>query len=82
MIIGILRVSVIGSVTNDGNAKILENGEVVANVPVSVLTDPPLYRLQGIESDSVIQQRQYDLTQVKLTNLEPERSLKENSKIP
>ena len=43
--------SVIGSVTNDGNARILENGEVVADVPVSVLTDPPLYRLQGTESD-------------------------------
>ena len=74
--------SVIGSVTNDGNARILENGEVVADVPVSVLTDPPLYRLQGTESDSVIQQRQYDLTQVKLTNLEPEEVLKKILKSP
>ena len=68
--------SVIGSVTNDRNAKILEGGQVVADVPVSVLTDPPLYRLHGTESETVIEQRQYDLTQLELTNLAPEEALK------
>ena len=67
--------TVIGKVTDDGNAKIVEGGKIVADVPVKVLTDPPLYRLKGVESEQAIQQRQFDLTQIKLTDLDPKDAL-------
>jgi phosphoribosylformylglycinamidine synthase len=36
---------IIGHVTDDGIARIREGGRVVAEAPVELLTDPPLYRL-------------------------------------
>ena len=39
-----LRSDVIGEVTSDGQATILEEGEERGSVPVRLLTDPPLYR--------------------------------------
>ena len=39
-----LRSDVIGEVTSDGLAVILEEGEERGSVPVRLLTDPPLYR--------------------------------------
>jgi phosphoribosylformylglycinamidine synthase len=39
-----LRSDIIGHVTDDGMARIKENGEVVAEAPVKLLTDPPLYQ--------------------------------------
>ena len=40
-----LHSDIIGRVTADGMAKIREGEKVVAEVPVELLTDPPLYRL-------------------------------------
>ncbi len=39
-----LRSDIIGHVTDDGMARIKEGEKVVAEVPVRLLTDPPLYR--------------------------------------
>ena len=44
-----LRSDVIGEVTSDGIATILDDGEIGAQVSVDLLTDPPLYRLQGVK---------------------------------
>ena len=44
-----LRSDVIGVVTADGMARVRDGDEVVAEVPVKLLTEPPLYRLQGVK---------------------------------
>jgi len=41
-----LRSDIIGQVTSDGIARIKEGDSVVAEAPVALLTDPPLYRLK------------------------------------
>ncbi len=43
-----LRSDIIGYLTDDGMARVLDGEEVVADVPISYLTDPPLYRPTGI----------------------------------
>lgn len=39
-----LALSVIGRVTDDGMARIVDDGKVIGEVPVALLMDPPLYR--------------------------------------
>ena len=46
-----LRSDVIGEVTGDGLTSILESGRVAAEVPVDLLTDPPLYEPPAIRPD-------------------------------
>jgi phosphoribosylformylglycinamidine (FGAM) synthase-like enzyme len=41
-----LRSDIIGQVTNDGLARIKEGDKVVAEVPIHLLTTPPIYRLR------------------------------------
>lgn len=40
--------SVIGEVTEDGLVSVYDGESLVASLPVEVLTDPPLYQLEGI----------------------------------
>ena len=42
-----LHSDVIGRVTDDGQVKIRDDGELVADLPVDVLTDAPQYRIDG-----------------------------------
>ena len=42
-----LHSDVIGTVTDDGQVKIRDAGQLVADLPVSVLTDPPLYTVEA-----------------------------------
>jgi phosphoribosylformylglycinamidine synthase II len=42
-----LHSDIIGQVTNDGNARIKEGNNIVAEVPIKLLTDPPIYRLRA-----------------------------------
>ena len=58
--------TVIGRVTGDGNARVLDEGRVVGDLPVRLLTDPPLYRLQGVKPASLQGLQDYDLDRVKL----------------
>ncbi len=46
-----LRSDIIGKVTDDGMARITEGDTIVAEAPIHYLTDPPLYRLNGIKPD-------------------------------
>ncbi|MEE9324147.1 MAG: phosphoribosylformylglycinamidine synthase subunit PurL [Dehalococcoidia bacterium] len=43
--------AIIGYVTDDGMARVLDEGKVVAEVSVQILTDPPLYRKEGVEPE-------------------------------
>ena len=53
---------VIGRVTDDGQARILDNGVVVADAPVEIITDPPLYTLEGVEDPRIVQARESDVS--------------------
>lgn len=44
-----LQSTVIGRVTDDGAARIINGESCEADLPVSLLTDPPEYRLDGVE---------------------------------
>ncbi|TVP55582.1 MAG: phosphoribosylformylglycinamidine synthase subunit PurL [Gemmatimonadales bacterium] len=69
-----LEAEVIGAVTDDGYFRILEDGEVVANIPALPLTDGcPTYEREGIEGEDVKEARRRDLSPV----LEPEGDLTE-----
>ena len=43
-----LQSTIIGEVTDDGLVRILDGGDEVACLPISLLTDPPLYRREGV----------------------------------
>ncbi|MDP6101854.1 MAG: phosphoribosylformylglycinamidine synthase subunit PurL [Dehalococcoidia bacterium] len=44
-----LESTVIGEVTEDGLVRVYDGDSLEASLPVNVLTDPPLYRLQGVQ---------------------------------
>ena len=51
----------IGRVTDDGLVKIYDGAELNAEVPVPLLVDPPLYRLQGVAPEALDRLQRYDL---------------------
>jgi phosphoribosylformylglycinamidine synthase subunit PurL len=60
-----LHSDVIGHVTEDGNVRIKSGDEVVADVPARLYTDEcPVYVREGVEKQSVIELRSYDVTSV------------------
>jgi len=44
-----LRSDIIGQVTDDGLAKIMDGKEMVAKAPIELLTSPPIYRPKGVK---------------------------------
>ena len=58
--------TVIGTATGDGMARIRDGGQVVGEVPVALLTDPPMYRLKGVKPAWLTPLQQYDLESVPL----------------
>lgn len=57
-----LEAAVIGQVTDDGMFRVLENGNVVADIPALPLTDGcPTYEREGIESEEIVGLREMDL---------------------
>jgi len=59
-----LECAVIGRVTNDGMVRVREGERVVAEISAQILTDPPLYRRQGVEAPAIAARRDYDLASV------------------
>lgn len=59
-----LEAAVIGRVTNDGMFRVLEEGQVVADIPALPLTEGcPTYEREGIESEEIVSLRTMDLTE-------------------
>jgi phosphoribosylformylglycinamidine synthase len=59
-----LEAEVIGTVTDDGMFRVLENGKVVANIPALPLTEGcPTYEREGIESEEIVALREMDLSE-------------------
>ena len=61
-----LQSTVIGTVTGDGVARILDEVGPQGEVPVALLTDPPLYRLQGEKPEWLDSLQRHDLGSVPL----------------
>ncbi|MCK4964597.1 MAG: phosphoribosylformylglycinamidine synthase II, partial [Dehalococcoidia bacterium] len=59
-----LRSDIIGEVTDDGMARIKEGEEVVAEVPIELLTTPPFYRPQGIKPAWLDALQKFDLSTI------------------
>jgi len=59
-----LRSDIIGEVTDDGIARIMEGENVIAEVPIDLLTDPPLYRPKGIKPSWLESLQNHDLTSI------------------
>ncbi|MEE8373687.1 MAG: phosphoribosylformylglycinamidine synthase subunit PurL [Dehalococcoidia bacterium] len=59
-----LRSDIIGHVTGDGMARIQEGEEVVANVPIGLLTTPPLYRPEATRPSWLDDLQGFDLSRI------------------
>jgi phosphoribosylformylglycinamidine synthase subunit PurL len=58
-----LHSDVIGTVTDDGHVRVVDEGEVVADVPASFYTDEcPTYVRQGVEAQAVVDARAANLS--------------------
>ena len=66
-----LQSTVIGRVTGDGLARVFDGDRLEGEAPVGLLTDAPLYRLQGVEPDWRTRLQQYDLSSVPLPQESP-----------
>jgi phosphoribosylformylglycinamidine synthase subunit PurL len=67
-----LHAVVIGEVTDDGLVRVHEGGVEVACLPAQLLTDPPLYRRQGVKPPELEALQRYDLAS--LPDLVPDRA--------
>ena len=61
-----LEATKIGLVTNTGNVIIKSGGENRADIPVELLTDPPLYEVDGIKPNWLESLQSFDLSKVLL----------------
>ena len=57
-----LRSDIIGEVTDDGVARITDGDEVVADVPITLLTTPPLYHPEGVKPAWIDELQKFDLS--------------------
>ena len=57
-----LSCEVVGRVTSSGMARIMDGTAFAADVPISALSDPPAYPIQGREDPRVTAAREHDLS--------------------
>ena len=66
-----LQATAIGVATDDGHAKITENDVVLGELPVSLLTNAPMYRLQGTKPEGLSELQGYDFGQISIPHESP-----------
>ncbi|MBA12701.1 MAG: phosphoribosylformylglycinamidine synthase subunit PurL [SAR202 cluster bacterium] len=71
-----IKCDVIGSTIEEENVKIFENGDLKAYLPIDILTNPPLYRLKGIQSQDITDAQKYNLEAIPVPDLTPLQVLK------
>jgi phosphoribosylformylglycinamidine synthase subunit PurL len=59
-----LEAEVIGRVTDDAMARIVDGRSVLANIPVTVCTQPPLYRRDGVAGGDAVRLQAFDLSAI------------------
>ncbi len=57
-----LHSDIVGHVTDDGMVRVKEGDKIVAEIPADVLTEPPLYRRQGLKSERLEQLQSFDVS--------------------
>jgi phosphoribosylformylglycinamidine synthase subunit PurL len=57
-----LETAVIGRVTSDGMARVVDGPAVLATLPVAVCTQPPLYRREGVPAPELRQLQAFDFS--------------------
>ena len=70
-----LRSDIIGRITDSGLARVFDGDHLGAQVPVQLLTDPPLYRLQGQKPSWLDPLQTLDLGSIPLPDRTPEEIL-------
>ncbi len=63
--------TVVGRVTDDGLVRVLEGGRVEGEVPVRLLTDSPLYRLQGVKPPRLHRLQDHDMDSIPVPRQSP-----------
>tara|TARA_B100001750_G_C15517570_1_gene608534 strand:- start:49 stop:2268 length:2220 start_codon:yes stop_codon:yes gene_type:complete len=66
-----LQATAIGVATDDGYATITENDVVLGELPVRLLTDAPMYRLQGTKPEGLSELQGYDFGQILIPDKSP-----------
>ena len=66
-----LRSDVIGTVTGDGLARVMDGPDVAGEVPVRLLTDPPLYQTPGARPDWLRDLQEMDLSTLPMPEESP-----------
>lgn len=69
--------ALIGKVTAGNLVRIWDNDVLEAELPTEILTDPPLYYVQGEESKELVFLKDYDLATVPLPEIGPTETLRE-----
>ena len=67
--------TVIGRVTDSKKAQIISGGELLADLPVELLVDPPLYVIESIPSPNLIELQNYNLDSVSIPDISPNLAL-------
>ena len=67
--------TVIGRVTNSKKAQIIGGGELLADLPVELLTDPPQYEIDSNASPHLEELQNYDLDSIGVPDISPNLTL-------
>ena len=67
--------SVIGKVTDDGRVKVFDGDRLEADLPIDILTDPPLYRLKGVRPAYLTETGSLDVASLPVPHEGPGRIL-------
>ena len=63
--------TVIGKVTDSRKAQIISGGELLADLPVELLTDPPQYMIDSNPSPNLEDLQNYDLNSINVPDISP-----------
>ena len=70
-----LHSDVIGKVTDDGRIKVRDDGELVSDLPVNVLTEPPLYTIEATKPEGLTELQEFDFDSLPMPDSEPDEVL-------
>ena len=70
-----LHSDVIGKVTDDGRIKVRDDGELVSDLPVNVLTEPPLYTIEATKPEGLTELQGFDFDSLPMPDSGPDEVL-------
>ena len=70
-----LHSDVIGKVTDDGRVKVRDEGILVSDLPVGVLTNPPLYTIEATKPEGLTELQEFDFDSLPMPDSGPDEVL-------